>query len=256
MNGCPALKPLLGRLAAAACGSVISLNLAVAGIQDSRFDFSADRANIEFEVRDVPRREVLSRLFAGTGVEIRWSNPSFADEAMSGTFSGSAAAVARELLAQMNYVIVHDGRADDSRPVQIVVVGSAKGERSSTGLAAIDRAMQPAPHRRPALAEATPARRNGLGMGPATDSSTRAAPSLGRAELGTTGDATGLLKPPAPGETAPPLVASPGTEAPSLIPPKEGEAPPPLKPELAGNILPFIANPIGDGNASAKGGNQ
>jgi hypothetical protein len=108
MNGCRTFNVLLGMLWAGACSGLICANVAFAAVQDSRFEFSADGTSVDFDVRDVSRREVLSRLFAGTDIEVKWVSSAFADEPMSGRFNGTSAAVARQLLGQTNFVIVHD----------------------------------------------------------------------------------------------------------------------------------------------------
>ena len=239
MNGCHALKTLPRRLAAAACGCVVSLNLAVAGIQDSRFDFSADGVNVEFEVRNVPRREVLNRLFADTGIEIRWINAAFADEAMSGTFSGAADVVARQLLAQMNFVIVNDGSSDGPRMTRLIVVGPAKGDQSWPTLAAVATAMAAAIPKRvkkeapPAAPITEPARARAIG----TAEMRPLMPAL-PTEMGPATEATGLMKPPPPDETAPMPVLTAGMEAPLLIVPHDTTIA--LKPAVAGIALPLI----------------
>ena len=156
MTGCR-VQALPGRLAAAACGTVISLNLAMAGIQESRFDFSADGVSVEFEVRNVARREVLGRLFADTGIEIRWTDSAFADEAMSGTFSGGADVVARQLLAQMNFVVVNDDSSGAPRMIRLIVVGPAKGDQSWPTLPTMTGAMASAIPKRVARREPPPA---------------------------------------------------------------------------------------------------
>jgi hypothetical protein len=133
---------LPGLLGAGVCGGLMCGCLALAGDLDSRFDISPDGANVDFDVRDTARRDVLSRLFDGTGIEIRWVNPSFADERISGQFSGTASAVARQLLARTNFVLVHDGSDQASRVVRVVIRPGASRPQGS-------RRFQP-PYRRPA----------------------------------------------------------------------------------------------------------
>jgi len=240
MNGCRALKALAGRLVAAACGCIVSLNLAVAGIQDSRFDFSADGVNVEFEVRNVPRREVLNRLFADTGIEIKWINAAFADEAMSGTFSGAADIVARQLLAQMNFVIVNDDGSDGPRMTRLIVVGPAKGDQSWPTLSAVTTAMAAAIPKRakkeapPAAPMSDPGRARAIGtaeMLPAT-------PAL-PAEMGSATDPQSIAKSP-PADAAVPLpVLTAGMEAPLLIVPQDTAVP--FKPAVAG-LVPVVSD--------------
>src|SRR5262245_34573913 len=117
------------------CGS------ACAGDQDSRFDLSPDGSRVDFDLRDAPRRDVLDRLFAGRGIEIRWINSSFANERISGRFSGSVSNVARDLLVQTNFVLVHEVQGETSRVTRVVVVGPAKGEPRSDALAALAAAV-------------------------------------------------------------------------------------------------------------------
>src|SRR5262245_65483966 len=109
-------------------GCALTYGLALAGDQASRFDISPDGARVDFDVRDAPRRDVLDRLFAGTGVEIRWISSTYASERITGTFSGSSSSVVRELLGRTNFVLVRDHDDEMSRVIRVVVVGPAKGE--------------------------------------------------------------------------------------------------------------------------------
>jgi hypothetical protein len=241
MNGFRALKILSRSLSAVACGCVITLNLAAAGIQESRFDFSADGVNVEFEVRDVPRREVLSRLFADTGIEIRWINSAFADETMSGTFRGAPDIVSRQLLAHMNFVVVNEGSSDAPRITRLIVVGPAKGEKSWPSLSAITNAMALAIPTRAARKEAPPAART-----PADPAQARA---IGTAEMrpvmpvlpaetGQATDAQGVMKPPPPDEAAPLPVLTAGMDAPLLVVPPDTTVP--FMPAVAGVAPPLV----------------
>src|SRR5215471_17372664 len=108
MNICRTLTAAVCALCIGGCGGLTTTNPAFAGVDDSRFEFSADGASVDLDVKDTARRDVLNRLFDGTGVEIRWINSSFANERISGKFSGTPVTVARMLLAQTNLLIVHD----------------------------------------------------------------------------------------------------------------------------------------------------
>jgi hypothetical protein len=229
-------------LATTACGCIISLNLAVAGIQESRFDFSADGANAEFEVRDVPRREVLNRLFADTGIEIRWINAAFADEAMSGMFRGASDVVARQLLAQMNFVIVSDGSDDTPRVTRLIVVGPAKGDQSWPTLSAITTAMAAAIPKR-VRKEAPPTAVPAAVTPPADQGRARAigmaaSPLMPTLSPEAAADTTGLMKPPPPDEAAPQPVFTAGMDAPPLIVPHDTMTP--FKAAIAGIALPLV----------------
>jgi len=134
------LLALLGTVSACACSGLLGVSLALADVEDKRFAVKAD-GTLDFEVRDTTRREVFNQLFAGTGIEIRWVAPSFADERLAGKFTGTPAAVMRQLLSQTNFVVVHG--ADTSRVIRLVVVGPAKGDQSFAGLAALAAAIKP-----------------------------------------------------------------------------------------------------------------
>src|SRR5262249_19019476 len=71
-----ARKIVYGILCLGAYVGVTATNPIAAAVQDSRFEFSPDGTKVVFEVTDVPRREVLDRLFAGTGIEVKWLNAS------------------------------------------------------------------------------------------------------------------------------------------------------------------------------------
>ena len=226
MNGCRMRKLLAGALGvwcALPCG------LAVGDDQGSRFDVSPDGARIDFDVRDAPRRDVLHRLFAGTGVEIRWVSPSYAEERISGKFSGTASSVARDLLARTNFVLVREHDDATSRVIRVVVVGPASGRPPAEALAALAAAMPAS-----ATAPAAP---------PTGTRSPTALPAWGRG-----GEAAGPLKPPPP-EAAPLPLIPPGAEAPPLIPPPP-DAALPLIPVGPGAAAPALnpTQPIGANN--------
>ena len=216
MNGCRVLKLLVGVLGMCC---TLMCGLACAGDQDSRFDLSPDGSRVEFDLRNASRREVLDRLFAGRGIEIRWINSSFADERISGRFSGSVSSVARDLLAQTNFVLVHDVQDEISRITRVVVVGPAKDAPRSDALAALAAAVSSPAERKGAPTAAAP---SAHGQG--------SVPQFGRSDAG------GPLKP-APLQAAPVPVIPPGTEAPRLIPPPAGAAPP-LVPASPGTAAP------------------
>jgi hypothetical protein len=264
MRGFRTLRIVVGTLGA--CSGLIWANLGFAAVQDSRFAVSPDGTTVDFDVRDVPRREVLNRLFAEAGIELKWLDAVFADELITGTFNGTPFSVARQLLARTNFVIAYD---DNARVARVVVVGPASGEQASPGLAAIAAAMQPSSQPKASskaeLPIAAMAQNNAAGT-PAKDGSRTAPDSIGNlpvmSELGTGVDATPVLRPPPPGETAPQLVSVPG--APALIPPSPGIyiVPPlmpvtadtpagglPLKPAPAGAAAPIL-DPIQRGGAA------
>jgi hypothetical protein len=200
--------------------------LALAGNPDSRFDISPDGARVDFDVQDVSRRDVLDRLLADTGIEVRWISSSFGDERISGKFSGPRASVARQLLAQANFVLVHGDGDQTSRVVRVVVVGPARGEQSSAALAALTAAVQPMP--RPVHAPTGEAARPPAhGPMPLSEST----PS---------GDVAGALKPPSPGATLP--LAPSAAEAPRLVPPPPDMALP-LTPVRPGSAAPRLVPP-------------
>ncbi len=141
--------PLCRALCAAASGVLVFASIAFAGEPDSQFEFSADRANVKCEVRDVPRREILRRLFDGTNTEVQWFDGGLGNEPISGNFNGPVAAVARQLLRGTNFTMVYDGNA---RPSRIIVIGAS-------GNAAVVSTIPPAPAMpAPPSAQAPPGR--------------------------------------------------------------------------------------------------
>jgi hypothetical protein len=113
----------------------------LAGVQDSRFHITSDGAQVEFDVRDAPRRAVMERLFAGRQIEIQWASASFADEPVTGSFTGAPSAVARHLLADADFVAVYDGGGDHARIVRLVIAGRA-ATRNAPALAAVEAALR------------------------------------------------------------------------------------------------------------------
>jgi hypothetical protein len=175
MTGYRTLGALLCRLWLAACSCFLCANLALAGVQDSRFEFSADGTSVDFDVRDTSRREVLNQLFAGTDIAIQFTNAAFGDQRISGKFSGTPTAVLQQLLAQSNFVIVHD---DTSRVVRVIIDGPTRREQSSAGLAALGATITPPQPGAIAGAQAQQESASGAGL------STPLASALGRTGMG------------------------------------------------------------------------
>src|SRR5262249_11474947 len=120
MNRSRTLEVLLGTMSAGLCSGLLGINLALAGVQDDGLQFSPDGTTVELEARDTPRRELFDRLFAGTGIEVKWVATTFGDERVVGKFSGTPASVIRQLLSQTNFVVVHDG--DSPRVIRLLIV--------------------------------------------------------------------------------------------------------------------------------------
>jgi hypothetical protein len=113
----------------------------LAGVQDSRFHITSDGAQVEFDVRDAPRRAVMERLFAGRPIDVQWTSASFADEPVTGRFTGAPSAVARQLLADADFMAVYDGGGDHARIVRLVIAGRAP-TRNAHALTALDAALR------------------------------------------------------------------------------------------------------------------
>src|SRR5215510_7673665 len=108
MNTPDPYKILNGALVAIASIALMSVGVALAQAEDSRFEFSADRTNVAFYLKQAPRSQVLNELFAGSGIEIRWTASGYADERMVGELRGRSAEIARQLLGRPNLVVVHE----------------------------------------------------------------------------------------------------------------------------------------------------
>ena len=121
----------------AMCGGSISAEPSVATVKNSVFEITPDGASVE--VRDISRREVMERLFAETGIELKWISAASAKELITGKFSGTRADIARQLLSQTNFVIGYD---DKSRLARLIIVGPATRDQSSAALTALTTAMQ------------------------------------------------------------------------------------------------------------------
>jgi hypothetical protein len=124
MDGFRASFRACGKLCVLVVVGCIHAAVGFAGVQDSRFVISPDGAFVDFDVRDVPRREVMTRLFADKGIKLEWLTPSFGDEKISGTFKGSHAAVAQQLLAQSNFVVVRDP-GGENKISRLIIIGPA-----------------------------------------------------------------------------------------------------------------------------------
>ncbi|MEA2903262.1 MAG: hypothetical protein QOI12_649 [Alphaproteobacteria bacterium] len=139
------LKSRFNRLCLAVCGGLVSANLAFAVAQDSRFEIRQDDVNVALDVQNVPRREALQRLLANPGIEFKWLNPSVANELITGTFNGTLSGIARQLLAQTDFVLVYERAAGTVRIARVLIVGRAQSGQTAARLAALEAAMQSPP---------------------------------------------------------------------------------------------------------------
>src|SRR5215468_10162372 len=121
---------------AAACSVVLVVGSASASLADTRLEFSPDGKRVDFEVANVARREALGQLFSASPVKIKWVNAAFAEQRIGGQFSGTPATVVRQLLAGTNFIVVHREENDATRVVELIVVGPANGDMSSTAITA------------------------------------------------------------------------------------------------------------------------
>jgi len=121
----------LGRVVAIGC---MLAGSASADVQDSVFFVSPDGDNVAFDVRDVPRREVLNRLLTSKAIVLEWVDQAFADERISGAFNGSIDGVLQRLLAQADFVAAYDREGGTSRITRLTIVGktSSTSKASST----------------------------------------------------------------------------------------------------------------------------
>jgi hypothetical protein len=74
--------------------------------------------NVILAAKGATRRQLLARLFADREVKIEWRNDVFADEKLYGTFSGTAAQVARTLLSGRTYIITY--KLTNGTPPQVL----------------------------------------------------------------------------------------------------------------------------------------
>lgn len=196
-----------------------------AGVNDSRFVVSADGRSVNFDVKSMPRREVLTRLFGPKSVEFKWLSPAAENELVSGTFSGSPGKVAYQLLSSTDFVVVYNRSGASPRISRIVVLGPSPGQSSGNARAAIEAALPtvlPAAaaqfhHGNPPSIQApvmSPAPINvELPLKPVSgvDGATFFTPAP-------PGMPAPYIVPPPGGETAPPLTPSSGGDPPSLTP--------------------------------------
>lgn len=137
--GC--LKCVSRYLAGVCVASILVSGASLAGVDDSQFVVSSDGSSVQFELREVSRREVLDRLFAGQDIKLDWVNTAVADEHISGSYGGSLSQVTRQLLGALNFILVYDGVAQESRLTRVVIVGRGSGV-ASPSLAVLEAAMQ------------------------------------------------------------------------------------------------------------------
>ena len=124
----------------------------VADVGDSVFFVSPD-GTVAFDVRDVSRGEVLSRLVSGKAIELDWVDAAYANERISGVFNGSAEAVLQRLLAQTDFVAVYDREGGGTRLARLIIVGKASSSSKVVGLQVTN---PPAPAPKPGAITITP----------------------------------------------------------------------------------------------------
>ena len=171
-----------------------------AGTRESAFFIAPGGANVVFDVRDVPRREVVDRLLAGRSILLEWLDDTVADEPVTGTFNGSAEAVLQRLLAQTNFVVVYDRSGDQPRISRLTILGKAAKQHRAPDLAGPG-PLPPPGAPAPAPAVSTP---------PAATAPAPIPPPPG--------DIFFPLRPPPADTTPPKLVPMSSTEAPPLMP--------------------------------------
>src|SRR2546421_59260 len=120
----------------AVIGSFVSAGGGFAAVEDSRFILSPDGSAVDFELRDVARRDVLARLFADQEIKVDWLDPSLANAPISGGYRGSLSQVARQLLEKVDFILVYDMGGSAPRITRVVVMGPSKGQ-PSPGLATV-----------------------------------------------------------------------------------------------------------------------
>jgi hypothetical protein len=123
------------------CGGLLIAGPALASVDDSHFGRSPDGARLEFDLRDVPRREVLDRLFADQTIKLEWLNRTVADELISGSFRGTLVGLTRQLLAQLDFVLISEA-VDGNVVIKRVVIVGQGGKQGSPGLATLEGALR------------------------------------------------------------------------------------------------------------------
>ena len=203
-----------------------------AGINDSRFTVSADGRSVNFDVKSVSRRDVLTRLFGAKlngakSVEFKWLSPAAENELVSGTFSGSPGKVAYQLLSSTDFVVVYDRSGTSPRISRIVVLGPSSGQSNGNARSAIEAALPAVlPTAASQFHHGNPPSIQMPGMSPAPiDAELPLKPVSGV-------DGATFYTPAPPGMPAPYIVPPPGGEiAPQLTPSPDGD-PPPLTPAV------------------------
>jgi hypothetical protein len=118
--------------------------LVYAGVPDSIFYISPESDNITFEVREVPRGEVLERLTRHRAIQLEWRDPSFATELISGAFKGNMDTVLRRLLSHTNSIMVYEQASGVPRLSKIIIVGTS-GQIPPNNVEKVDPRTTPKP---------------------------------------------------------------------------------------------------------------
>lgn len=130
------------RIGVACFTGFLLINSAFAAVEDSQFTVSPDGMSIQFELRNVPRREVLDHLFSNRGISLSWVDKAAADEPISGSFSGSPDVVAKQLLAPLDFVLGYEQTESKPKIVRVVIVGRSS-KQARPALAQLAAAMLP-----------------------------------------------------------------------------------------------------------------
>jgi hypothetical protein len=125
---------------------LVPASLGLAAAADSRFDVSEDGVNVDFDLHEVARREVLDRLLGAGGIQLVWLSRDVAEEPIRGHFRGRRSAVVRDVLAPLDFVLAVDRVDGEVRITRVVVVGRSSGQ-GSPGLGMLEAAMKKAEER-------------------------------------------------------------------------------------------------------------
>lgn len=218
----------LRHLLIAACLAMLFLDgSSYAAAADAPREPGANSGNSEIKVDGLTRKQALDQLFAGLGIEIVWLNRAVADELVSGNFRGTLPEVARELLAQTNFVAAVARVENELRITRLVIVGRASGQ-SSPGLPALETAL-----RRPKEASG-PSQPASPSKHPVRVATTSLAPQFGTVAarsnqpIPTPRKAAGPLPVPTPIQARASLTPSPRTGALPSVAPVPGASEPTL----------------------------
>ena len=99
-------------------------NSAKVRVSDASLMLRSEGSEFTIEFSEVTRRKVVERLFAASGVVVKWTDTTHAEDLISGRYIGSREKIVNRLLSPTNFIVAYDLSAGEPRITSVVIVGT------------------------------------------------------------------------------------------------------------------------------------